>query len=64
MEGISTGGCPWGTLSFERLEPRLAMAGVVINEFLAINVDGIVDQDGDAQRLDRAEEHRRRAGRS
>ena len=33
-------------LSFERLEPRLAMA-VVINEFVASNVDGITDQDGD-----------------
>ena len=33
-------------LSFERLESRLAMA-VVINEFLASNVDGITDQDGD-----------------
>ncbi|HJQ82212.1 MAG TPA: lamin tail domain-containing protein [Lacipirellulaceae bacterium] len=32
-------------LQFERLEPRLAMAGVVINEFLAINEDGILDQD-------------------
>lgn len=33
-------------LSFERLESRLAMA-VVINEFVASNVDGITDQDGD-----------------
>jgi hypothetical protein len=33
-------------LSLERLEPRLAMA-VVINEFVASNVDGITDQDGD-----------------
>lgn len=34
-------------MRFERLEPRLALAGVVINEFLASNVHGIVDQDGD-----------------
>src|SRR5262245_18261824 len=33
-------------LSFERLEPRLAMA-VVINEFVASNVHGLVDHDGD-----------------
>jgi hypothetical protein len=35
-----------GRLRFETLEARLAMAGVVINEFLAINNDGITDQDG------------------
>ena len=34
-------------LSFERLESRLAMAGVVINEFLADNATNIVDQDGE-----------------
>jgi hypothetical protein len=34
-------------LRFERLEPRLARAAVIINEFLASNVDGVVDQDGD-----------------
>jgi hypothetical protein len=34
-------------LSFERLEPRLAMAGVVINEFVADNANGIQDEDGD-----------------
>jgi hypothetical protein len=34
-------------LSFERLESRLAMAGVVIHEFLADNTTGLVDQDGD-----------------
>jgi hypothetical protein len=34
-------------LRLEHLEPRLVMTGVVINEFLASNVDGIVDQDGD-----------------
>ena len=33
-------------LSFERLEPRLVMAGVVIHEFLAENSGGLVDQDG------------------
>src|SRR5688500_5806826 len=33
-------------LQFERLEPRLAMAGVVINEFLALNTDGLQDEDG------------------
>src|SRR5262245_58865981 len=34
-------------LSFEQLEPRLVMAGVVINEFLAANVHSLVDEDGD-----------------
>jgi hypothetical protein len=34
-------------LRFEQLEARLAMTGVVINEFLASNTEGIVDQDGD-----------------
>ncbi len=34
-------------LGIERLEPRLVMTGVVINELLASNVDGIVDQDGE-----------------
>ena len=34
-------------LQFEQLEPRLALAGVVINEFLALNVNGIRDQDND-----------------
>jgi hypothetical protein len=34
-------------LSFEQLESRLVMAGVVINEFLADNANGITDQDGD-----------------
>jgi hypothetical protein len=34
-------------LSFEHLESRLAMAGVVIQEFLADNASGLVDQDGD-----------------
>jgi hypothetical protein len=34
-------------LRFEQLEARLAMTGVVINEFLASNTAGIVDQDGD-----------------
>ena len=34
-------------LSLELLDPRLAMTGVVINEFLASNVDGVTDQDGD-----------------
>jgi hypothetical protein len=34
-------------LAFERLEPRLAMAGVVINEFLAENTGRLLDQDGD-----------------
>lgn len=34
-------------LTFERLEPRLAMAGVVINEFVADNANGLMDQDGD-----------------
>jgi hypothetical protein len=34
-------------LSFERLESRLAMAGVVIHEFVADNASGLVDQDGD-----------------
>jgi CotH kinase protein/Lamin Tail Domain/Chitobiase/beta-hexosaminidase C-terminal domain/Fn3 associated len=33
-------------LRFERLEPRLAMAGVVINEFLALNTNGLMDEDG------------------
>ncbi|HEX2475612.1 MAG TPA: lamin tail domain-containing protein, partial [Lacipirellulaceae bacterium] len=33
-------------LQFELLEPRLAMAGVVINEFLALNTDGLQDEDG------------------
>lgn len=33
-------------LSFERLEPRLVMAGVVIHEFLAENSSGLADQDG------------------
>jgi hypothetical protein len=33
-------------LKFELLEPRLALAGVVINEFLALNTDGLTDQDG------------------
>ncbi|HEX2474920.1 MAG TPA: lamin tail domain-containing protein, partial [Lacipirellulaceae bacterium] len=37
-------------LQFEALEPRLAMAGVVINEFLALNTDGL--QDEDEQRSD------------
>jgi hypothetical protein len=32
---------------FELLEPRLAMTGVVINEFLALNTSGLQDQDGD-----------------
>src|SRR5262245_34549156 len=34
-------------LAFERLEPRLVMAGVVINEFLASNTKGIIDENGD-----------------
>jgi hypothetical protein len=34
-------------LQFEPLEPRLAMAGVVINEFLALNTNGIGDEDDD-----------------
>jgi hypothetical protein len=34
-------------LLFERLESRLAMAGVVIHEFLAANATGLLDQDGD-----------------
>lgn len=33
-------------LSFERLEPRLVRAGVVIHEFLAENSGGLTDQDG------------------
>src|SRR3954447_917990 len=32
--------------ALETLEPRLLLAGVVINEFLAQNDNGIVDQDG------------------
>ncbi len=40
---------------FERLEPRLAMAGVVINEFLAANASGVTDNDGD--RVDWIELH-------
>ena len=34
-------------LSIEQLEPRLALAGVIINEFLALNDDGLMDEDGD-----------------
>src|SRR3712207_2152839 len=34
-------------LAFEPLEPRLAMAGLVINEFLALNTSGVQDKDGD-----------------
>lgn len=34
-------------LGCERLEPRLALAGMVINEFLAINDSGLQDEDGD-----------------
>ena len=34
-------------LSFQQLEPRLAMAGVVIHEFVADNASGLLDQDGD-----------------
>ncbi len=33
--------------SFEKLESRLAMAGLVINEFLASNTAGLQDEDGD-----------------
>jgi hypothetical protein len=32
---------------FEQLEPRLAMAGLVINEFMASNTAGLQDEDGD-----------------
>ncbi|HYO23702.1 MAG TPA: lamin tail domain-containing protein, partial [Lacipirellulaceae bacterium] len=32
---------------FEQLETRLAMAGLVINEFLAANTNGLQDEDGD-----------------
>jgi hypothetical protein len=34
-------------LSFEQLESRLAMAGVVINEFVADNASGLSDENGD-----------------
>lgn len=34
-------------MHFERLEPRLALASVMINEILAVNDKGITDQDGD-----------------
>jgi hypothetical protein len=34
-------------LQFEQLEPRIALAGVVINEILALNTNGIRDQDND-----------------
>jgi hypothetical protein len=34
-------------LQFEQLEPRIALAGVVINEFLALNTNGKRDQDND-----------------
>jgi hypothetical protein len=34
-------------LGFETLESRLAMAGLVINEFLAANTSGLQDEDGD-----------------
>jgi hypothetical protein len=34
-------------LGFETLESRLAMAGLVINEFLAANTAGLQDEDGD-----------------
>ncbi|MBX3433148.1 MAG: lamin tail domain-containing protein [Pirellulales bacterium] len=34
------------TLSIEQLEPRLALTGVVINEFLAVNQSGLQDEDG------------------
>jgi hypothetical protein len=34
-------------LAFERLESRLAMAGVAIHEFLAFNASGLADEDGD-----------------
>jgi hypothetical protein len=37
-------------LQLEQLEPRLVLAGVVINEFMALNANGIMDQDG--QRAD------------
>jgi hypothetical protein len=36
-----------GRLGFETLESRLAMAGLVINEFLAVNTAGLQDEDGD-----------------
>jgi hypothetical protein len=34
-------------LSFEQLESRLALTGVVINEFLAQNTSGLMDEEGD-----------------
>ncbi|HMP08567.1 MAG TPA: lamin tail domain-containing protein, partial [Lacipirellulaceae bacterium] len=34
-------------LTFERLESRRMMAGVVIHEFLASNTAGIADEDGE-----------------
>src|SRR5512145_709176 len=37
-------------LQLEQLEPRLALTGVVINEFMALNANGIMDEDG--QRAD------------
>jgi hypothetical protein len=40
---------PGENLSIERLEARLAMAGVVISEFLASNTTGIADEDGQRQ---------------
>ncbi|MDC0936695.1 lamin tail domain-containing protein, partial [Pirellulales bacterium] len=33
-------------LGYQRLEPRLALAGVVINELLAVNDSGLQDEDG------------------
>lgn len=36
------------SLRIEVLEPRLALAGVVISEFLASNSHGLTDEDGDA----------------
>jgi hypothetical protein len=37
----------FGRLGFETLESRLAMAGLVINEFLAHNTAGLQDEDSD-----------------
>ena len=41
------GGAPRRVGGFEMLESRLAMAGLVINEFLAANTTGLQDEDGD-----------------
>jgi hypothetical protein len=37
----------FSTLQFEVLESRLALTGVVINEFLVQNTSGLMDEDGD-----------------